>query len=47
MPTWEYKITGWVNETELNRLGADGWEWVAIDSGWEHFIFKRPLMGFA
>jgi hypothetical protein len=31
MRKWEYKVTkGWPMESELNRLGAEGWELVAI-----------------
>lgn len=42
MQKWEYKVTGWLNEAEMNQLGADGWELVAVDARWERFFFKRP-----
>jgi hypothetical protein len=28
--TWEYRIAPDLAEAELNRLGADGWELVAV-----------------
>jgi hypothetical protein len=27
--TWEYMITGYQEESQLNRLGSDGWELAA------------------
>lgn len=31
MQKWEYKmIRGWLGEDELNLLGAEGWELVAV-----------------
>ena len=30
--TWEYKVTGLLGIEELNKLGAEGWELVAIQS---------------
>jgi hypothetical protein len=29
---WEYKVTGLLRDDELNKLGAEGWELVAIQS---------------
>ena len=29
---WEYKVTGLLSEDELSKLGAAGWELVAIQS---------------
>ena len=31
-PAWEYKVTFRLVEDELNKLGAEGWELVAIQS---------------
>jgi hypothetical protein len=31
-PTWEYRIAADLSETDLNRLGAAGWELVAVAS---------------
>jgi hypothetical protein len=39
---WEYKITD-VNEAEINKLGADGWEAAFSVAGNTHILFKRPL----
>ena len=47
MVKWEYKLmAGWLTEIELNRLGEDGWELVAViltpvDKNFD-YIFKRP-----
>lgn len=31
MQKWEYKVLlGWPTEWELNRLGSEGWELVAV-----------------
>jgi hypothetical protein len=30
--TWEYKVTGLLSDSELNKLGDEGWELVAIQS---------------
>jgi hypothetical protein len=50
-PTWEYKIVArWdIGESDLNKLGADGWELAQYDSGTrgggasasERYIFRR------
>lgn len=43
---WEYKarnlkkVAGPMIETDFNRLGDDGWEFVAVADGYA--IFKRP-----
>ncbi len=49
--TWEYKIvTEWnTNEADLNKLGAEGWEFVQYDPGVrggnasanERYFFRR------
>ena len=31
-PTWEYKVTGPLSVDDLNKLGAEGWELIAIQS---------------
>lgn len=47
MVKWEYKLmAGWLTEIEMNRLGEDGWELVAVivtpvDKNFD-YIFKRP-----
>jgi len=47
MKNWDYKLmAGWLTETELNALGAEGWELVAViitptDKNYD-YIFKRP-----
>jgi hypothetical protein len=45
MQKWEYTIV-WMNfdnktEAQLNQLGDQGWELVAVDEGHCYF-FKRP-----
>lgn len=53
MQQWEYKIidnmcfSGYSGERELNELGAEGWELVAIRTNpfnnlSEYAVFKRP-----
>lgn len=46
MQEWEYKIAESLDESDLNELGEDGWELVAVtsnDSGSPlYFYFKRP-----
>jgi hypothetical protein len=49
-PTWEYQHLckppeAPVDETELNALGAEGWELagVSTDAAGVHFYFKRQL----
>ena len=43
---WEYKVTSYLNEGELNRLGAEGWELAGIMSPGDGvavgLYFKRP-----
>lgn len=47
MQKWEYKIVNdkWQGEDDLNKLGDDGWELVAIiySVGWPSamYYFKR------
>jgi len=43
MQEWEYKIVQINNrrELELNRLGEQGWELVAVDE-LGYYYFKRP-----
>jgi len=45
MQKWEYKVMNQLSEAGLNKLGAEGWELVAItfdDSGRSRiFYFKR------
>lgn len=42
---WQYKQEYNCESMQLDRLGKDGWELIAIDShGYIHtFYFKRPL----
>lgn len=43
MQKWEYlKIDRGVTEEELNLLGAEGWELIAVLTGYLSFVFKRP-----
>lgn len=45
MQKFEYKKTRDLSEEELNELGAEGWELVAIHSSFEICcVFKRPLV---
>jgi hypothetical protein len=49
--SWEYKVvnTWQMSEADLNRLGAEGWEFVQFDTGVRtgnvsvtaHYLFKR------
>ena len=44
---WEYKSTAQLNEKQLNELGAQGWELVAVGVGGMGALsftmfFKRP-----
>ena len=40
---WEYKVTGVMNERNINEMGDAGWELVATLSGPPHLMyFKRP-----
>lgn len=47
MQTWEYKVVGHtLGETELNRLGSEGWELVIVAGAGSvncTMIFKRPV----
>ena len=47
-PTWEYRIAPDLSEAEMNRLGADGWELVAVgaDGAIPVFYLKRPGLDF-
>ncbi len=47
-PTWEYRIAPGLAETELNRLGADGWELVAVGAAEAGPVLylKRPRPDF-
>jgi hypothetical protein len=42
--TWEYRAESGVAVDQLNALGRDGWELIAIDAG--VFYFKRPGLSF-
>src|SRR5262245_51903646 len=42
---WEYKITGCLTESELNKLGLQGWELVSVrgnEANCLNLFFKRP-----
>ncbi|MBV9923979.1 MAG: DUF4177 domain-containing protein [Acidobacteria bacterium] len=47
-PAWEYKAATFSNyltfEKEINELGAQGWELVAVSdvAGTTNYFFKRP-----
>jgi hypothetical protein len=32
MSAWEYKVTGAITVDEMNKLGAEGWELVAVQA---------------
>jgi hypothetical protein len=40
---WEYKITNWLSEEDMNKLGAQGWELTTstFDSNNTFHYFKR------
>jgi hypothetical protein len=48
---WEYKarnlhkVAGLMLETDFNRMGTEGWEYVAMATGGKegYAIFRRPL----
>lgn len=40
--TWEYRVTPWLDEAGLNRLGIDGWELVAVAGGQCYLKRSRP-----
>jgi hypothetical protein len=42
--TWEYRVTDPLPEGELNALGADGWELVAVTA--DRLYLKRPRPDF-
>ena len=42
--TWEYRTRMAASESDLNHLGADGWELVGISDG--VFYLKRPIQSF-
>ena len=43
IPKWEYKIVSSTTGAELNALGRDGWDLVAVDAGTPTtFYMKRP-----
>jgi hypothetical protein len=48
MTTWEYHKAS--DDTQLNELGSEGWELVAVTSsgaeGAAVFYFKRPALTF-
>ncbi|HEY8446680.1 MAG TPA: hypothetical protein VIL01_06185 [Thermomicrobiales bacterium] len=46
--TWEYRMVGAVSEEELNALGAEGWELVAVSGyGVDPTLYlKRPVLDF-
>jgi hypothetical protein len=46
--TWEYRIESDLAEAALNRLGAEGWELVAVDTrnGNATCYLKRPRLDF-
>lgn len=37
---WEYMLVADVDQEELNTIGAEGWELVAVGGA---VVFKRPL----
>jgi hypothetical protein len=39
---WKYKSAQQPSDEDLNSLGAEGWELVAINAAEDMFIFKRP-----
>ena len=44
MQMWEYKVIDAIGRSELNSLGAKGWELCAITPSVTNFIFKRPIV---
>ncbi len=44
MQTWEYRVTSDDSEEQMNGLGADGWELVAVRDTSSYW--KRPVLGF-
>jgi hypothetical protein len=45
MQKWEYKVVSHPREDELNALGNEGWEMVAIDEYLTVYL-KRPKNKF-
>lgn len=47
-PTWEYRIAPDLTEADLNRLGGEGWDLVAVgaDGAIPVFYLKRPRLDF-
>lgn len=46
VPKWEYKAVLHVDDTELNKLGKEGWELVCCGGkGGNYLFFKRPIEG--
>ena len=48
MQKWEYKVTDILSENELNEIGLQGWELVAIFAVSSYgasssLVFKRPI----
>ena len=43
---WEYKMTSGVSESDLNKLGEQGWELTGIQRNFDNngatYFFKRP-----
>ena len=45
MQKWEYlKIERGMTQEELNLLGCEGWELIAVEPAYLCFFFKRPLV---
>ena len=40
---WEYSSIRSANVERANELGRNGWELVAVNSGYDEWIFKRRL----
>jgi hypothetical protein len=38
---WEYKMAQDLDESDMNRLGADGWELVAVTETWRQWENER------